>query len=360
MVNQQYIAERLDVSVATVSRALRSNSATNPRTRAKVLELASKLGYRLPERTPRFSGRLSNENQVSLIGVMIRVNLDADVARVNKKDTEVSTYVVAGMSEAAHRMKMSLVVHHVPAADCENIDDPEMQPEAMRRRMLAGVVLIHPFPPETVRRLAEQLPCVTIINPILGARIDCVGSDQLGAIAAEMDHLYRLGHRRTGFVMVNRKGNPWNQTRFGAYVASLNRLGLQYDPSFVVGLEGYRATPTEIDAIIAQIEQGVRAWACVGDDIGYDLYMRLTERGLRVPQDVSITGFDSSDPPHGCPKLTSVRPPFEQIGVAAVRRLLNRIKHPSAPQVTVQYACELVEGATTGPPVGRTEFGENR
>lgn len=350
MVNQQYIAEQLDVSVATVSRSLRNDSVANPRTRAKVLDLASKLGYRLPERRPRFTTRSSNDKQVSFIGVLIRVNLNVDVTRENKKDTEVSTHVVAGMSEAARRAKMSLVVHHVPDKDCGTIDDLQMQPEAMRQRMLAGVVLIHPFPPETVRRLAEQLPCVTIINPVPGARIDCVGSDQLGAIAAEMDHLYGLGHRRIGFLMVNRKGNPWNQTRFGAYVASLNRLDMQYDPSCVVGLEGYRAIPTEIDAIIAQINRGVRAWVCVGDDIGYDLYMRLTERGLRIPRDVSITGFDSAEPPHGCPKLTSVRPPFEQIGVAAVRRLLNRIKHPSTPQVTVQYACELVEGETTGPP----------
>jgi LacI family transcriptional regulator len=72
---------------------------------------------------------------------------------------------------------------------------------------------------------------------------------------------------------------------------------------------------------------------------------------LRVPEDVSITGFDGLDPATGQKRVTSMRVPHEQIGSAAVTRLVNRIQHPTAPRRKILVEAQFVAGETIAKPV---------
>jgi LacI family transcriptional regulator len=73
-------------------------------------------------------------------------------------------------------------------------------------------------------------------------------------------------------------------------------------------------------------------------------------RGVRVPQDCSVTGFDGLEPPPGFRRLASIRVPHEDIGSSALARLLNRIVHPKAPRRKILVEGMLVEGETIAPP----------
>jgi LacI family transcriptional regulator len=77
----------------------------------------------------------------------------------------------------------------------------------------------------------------------------------------------------------------------------------------------------------------------------------LIDRGYNIPKDVSVVGFDDSeDNTLGCPKLTSISIPAQKIGAEALRRLINRVRHPASPVLRVTLPCKLFEAQTTAPP----------
>jgi len=86
---------------------------------------------------------------------------------------------------------------------------------------------------------------------------------------------------------------------------------------------------------------------CSVDTVGYHLQARLKDRGIRVPEDISLTGYDADEPMFGLPALTSVRVPFVQMGTHALSRLIERIELPAMPLMQVLFDCEIVQGAST-------------
>ena len=342
-VSQKQIAERLDLSIGTVSRSLRGHPDIRPRTRKRVIDLASRMGYQPAGNALRRYG-VATEKLVS-IGAMVCWSEE-----IKRNPSAAAYHMLAGISAAAYKMNVTPATHFVSPEQCRQLTDPQHQFPALHAGVLSGLVLIYDFPREIVRAFASRLPCVTLVHPHVDLGADCIDNDHVDGIGRVVDRLYRLGHRRIGFLS-NLSGGSWLFPRFAGYMQALKRLELPRDPSIALNVfDSTLDEESQADAIVDHLRRGVTAWVCAGDEIGYNLHRRLTERGLRVPQDVSITGFDGVAPPQGCPKLTTVHQPFEQMGAAAVRRLLHRIKRPDEPVCHIQFGCEFVEGETTGPP----------
>ena len=343
-INQKSIAKSLNLSVATVSKALSDSAEINSETRAKVVNMASQLGYKYMDRT-----KALEKGKSCLVGVLINSRSD---------EYYHSTYF-AGMSEKCAKLNVSLVLNYFGTDDCENVLDPEYQPPVMREGKLAGLILVNRWPEHIVKHLAAQMPCVSIVYQFPGVGLDVVGSDDEGGMAILMDHLYQLGHRQIGF-LGRSSGVAWSYGRYGAYVESLYRLGLEFEPERVCDvlpghLEGAEnvGLNESIDYIAKQIQKGVRAWMCVNDSIGYLLSRGLMDRGFKIPQDVSITGFGGSEKNgFGCPPLTTMKVPTLKIGAEALRRLMTRLRHPQSPQLNVKLECKFVKAITPVPPSG--------
>lgn len=344
-VKQKEIAEMLDLSITTVCRSLRGYSDIHPETRKKVINLASKLGYR-----PRFNSTrrkdASSDKMVSVGAIVCRPE------KISRNPSQAAYHMLAGISSAAEKLNISLATHFILGNQCRQLADPENQFTALRAGALSGMVLIYDFPRDAVKEMAGILPCVTLVHPHLDMGVDCIDNDHAEGIGMIMEHLYRLGHRRIGFMMgLDRR--PWLFPRFAGYMRALDRLGLPCDPSIIVNaLESTLDIEAQGDVVIEQLSSGVTAWVCADDSVGYELYPVVASRGVRIPQDVSLAGFSGLEPPQqDCPRLTSIHPPYEKMGTAAVKQLINRIKHPSEPVCHLQFGCDFIEGATTGPPV---------
>lgn len=341
-VNQRAIADRLNLSTATVSKSLRNNSEIHPQTRAQVIEMASQLGYRPA------GLRMDKNRKLPSDMVSICLMLQTD-AKIGSEQTPHANMVLAGMSEAAHAANVSVAVHYVPWRDRDRVMDPSCQPAALREGKLSGLVLQHYFSADVVKALAEQLPCVCITRHSPGIRVDYVDLDAPQAMALTVGHLYGLGHRRIGF-LGGSNHLAWHQERFSAYVQTALSLGLTYDPSIAdPTLDTMVEDGALIDWVVEQTRSGVTAWVTASDRIGYTWCERLMARGLRIPQDVSITGVDAVPGPALCPPLTTIRVPFEAMGRAAVRQLIARIREPAAPLRRICFEGQLIEGMTTGP-----------
>lgn len=345
-INQKDIADSLNLSVATVSKALRGDYADiNSETRERVVNRASQLGYDFGTRRQQ-ALEDEEETKIYMVGVLI----------LRKFHEWQHTNYFAGMTEKCSKLNVSLILHYVNEDNCHLILNKENQPPAMRDGELSGLILANHWPEDIIAKLAGQVPCVSIQQAYQKARMDVIGVDETLGIELLMHHLYALGHRKIGFF--GHCGLVYHaRMRFSAYLSALGQFDLDMDLNNVVDVSPAHLEDKEIilagqiESVSRQIKQGVRAWICASDWVGYLLCRGLIDRGFNIPRDVSIVGFDDSeDNTLGCPKLTSISIPSLRIGAEALRRLINRIKHPTSPPLKVMLPCKLFEAQTTAPP----------
>lgn len=341
--NQQRIADELKISRTTVSRSFSNHPAINPETRAQVLSLAARLGYRYAG--PRSAARRESRKP-STIGVLIGAAPGALGA------SETFHYVLKGVTERAAAMDIQVdVSFHDPASF-----DPERGlSSGVRNAAWRGAILIYPFPPESIHALISRISAVSVIEDYREPGLDCIDTDQNEGIGRLVRHLAAQGHRRMAFVAWPYSiPTPWVQRRFGAYVETLYGLGLEFNPAWVMNVHRKqpRQEASEIAAWAARLvrDKGVTAFVCAADHQAYPLVANLRELGIRVPEQCSITGFDGIKPPPHLPQLTTMRVAYEEMGSAALTRLVDRMLHPSAPRRHILIGARLIEGATAGAP----------
>jgi len=253
---------------------------------------------------------------------------------------------------------VTLVLHHVHTLECQSVLVPQNQPPVMRQGAMKAVVLVFRWPREVVRELASRFACVSLQHEYPGLPVDIVGTNNTHAMQELMRHLYELGHRKIGFV--GRCGElSWSRARFAGYVDGLAQMGLEYHRERVLDvpvgdLEAYERPENpwhvHIERVMAQMNRGVRAWMFASDWAAYNVCRGLLDRGVRVPEDISITGFDAlREPLFGCPLLTAALVPQHTMGTAALKLVTGRVKDPNRDPTHMVFNCVFRPGATTGP-----------
>jgi LacI family transcriptional regulator len=347
-INQEDLAQRLGISRTTVSRSFSNHPAINPETRARVMALAEELGYRYS--VPR-SGRARDRLRTSTVGVLI------GTPQHGSETAETSQAMLRGISERAAADRISLDVTYVDPVHLDLSGRNCMVFQRIRTGHWNGMILIYPFERAAVGILSKRLMAVSVVEDYGEFGIDCIDTDQAAGIFNLIQHLNLLGHRRIGFLTWRYPiETPWAYRRFGAYAESLLRLDLTYRPEWAVNIRpSDRLGDVEAAERVARLirEEGVTAWVCAADHQAYRLIAALETYGLRVPEDCSVTGFDGIKPPSGSMRLTTVKVPYEDMGVSALIRLRGRIEHPAAPRRHNLVAGRTIAGQTTAPPPPR-------
>ncbi|MFG0250323.1 MAG: LacI family DNA-binding transcriptional regulator, partial [Phycisphaeraceae bacterium JB051] len=335
---------KLNLSIGTVSRSLRDSPEIPPATRQRVQKLASELNYRLPG----FNKRPRSERARS-VGVLIQS--DADVSAL---PTTMAHYTLPAISNAVREFHATMLVEYVCAQELDSFYQSGRKPPLLKQlERVAGLILLHHFPVEVVRWLSTRITCVTLANHYSGLPVDCISGDDAQGVHAIVGHLHQLGHRRIGFVCKpDHVRFSWLQSRLFGYQQALREFGLPVEASWQINTTGQNLTDDQtFERLIELTSQDVTAWICANDNLGYRVVGALRQAGLRVPEDVSVAGFDHMDVPVTQSPLTTVRSPFAQMGTAAVRRLMYRLKYPDELYARQLLESQLIVGATTGPPV---------
>ncbi|NDV63241.1 LacI family transcriptional regulator [Puniceicoccales bacterium CK1056] len=342
--NQKEIAERLGLSRTTVSRCFTNHPKINPETRARVFELAAEIGYayspprNLTQKRPRAADSVA-------VVAGIPSNADRRVGTARE--------ILAGISERLAAEKLTLNVNYVDPADFNLTPRARRILPGLRNANLLGFILLYPFREESVRNLISKFPTICVLNDFEEVDVDCVGVNQTLGIVRMVHHLVELGHRELGYLSWKYTvPTPWVERRFGAFVESLYRFHLPFHGDRVINVhrEGQIEVPEVLQRAKKMISEGVTGIVCAADHQAYPLIKALREDGIRVPEDVSITGFDGEVPTEGLPQMTTIRTPFRDIGVSSVVSLLRRVTHPSAPRRHIMVAGRLIAGETTAPP----------
>lgn len=204
---------------------------------------------------------------------------------------------------------------------------------------------------EEVVRLAERMPLVAIGRSLRDLQHRCVRVENRAGGYKATRHLIDLGHTR----IAHFTGLPWHAdaiARRRGYEAALVDAGITLDPALIV--EGDFEEQSGYTAVETLLEAGVPFTAVFtgNDQMACGAGLALFRRGLRVPQDVSIVGFD--DQPHAAytwPALTTMRQPAVDMGMAAARALLEELRGHGF--VLPTFNTDLVLRDSTGPAPSR-------
>ena len=325
------VARRVNVSVNTVSLTLQDSDLVHADTKARVLQAVQELGYR-----PNAVAQNLRRGAVHTIGIMI-----PDVYNFHFWD------IVDGTHDEAYQNGYGVVLTHTSL-------NRERESETLRgliERRYDGVILATTFSeqsPVEMRALIQQGGAVVT----LGRTWD--GADRVKYFSEEtayilLNHLYELGHRHIGLVMgVARKELALE--RLQAYQRFVN------DHQLVSMIEHCGPTiPDSEEATNRLLQHQPRPTAIisVNDFLAMGVYRALGMHGLRIPDDVSVAGFDNTHISESLyPALTSVDVGGRDIGRVSVQLLLQRLADPRRPQQIVEMPARLVpRESTAAPPI---------
>ncbi|MGA7833355.1 MAG: LacI family DNA-binding transcriptional regulator [Terracidiphilus sp.] len=325
------LGEYLNLSPATISLVL--NNAPGVRsipqeTRDRVTRAAAKFDYR-----PSFYARSLRKRQSFSVGVLVPDLNDHYAAQVLAGVEEFLIEEGYFYLTASHRRKPDLI---------------EEYPRLLMDRCVEGFVLV-----DTVLEHSMTLPVVAVAGHRKIEGVTNVVLDQRRAAELTLRHLYQLGHRKIAFMRGGSHSSDADE-RWECLMEVAAEMKLEVLPKLTVQVQLRVSTP-ELGFGPANELLGrggdFTAIVCYNDEAAIGAIRALMNHGLRVPEDISVVGFDDIQSAvfHN-PSLTTIRQPLNQMGMVAARTLLQRIRGQETFQETVRILPELVIRESTCPP----------
>ncbi len=324
------VAEKANVSTATVSRALMNPDKVSQSTRNKVEKAALEVGY-----FPQALGRSSKRNESRTILVIVPDICDpffSEIIRGIEVTAAAQGYLVL-IGDCAHQNQQEKTF--IDLIITKQIDGMLLLGSRLpfdasieEQRNLPPMVMANEFAPEL------ELPTVHI--------------DNLTAAFNAVNFLHELGHQRIGCI-AGPEEMPLCHYRLQGYVQALRRSGITVDPHYIArGNFTYEAGANALEQLLA-LPQPPTAVFCHSDIMALGALSLAKRRGLKVPDDLSIIGFDNISLAEFCdPPLTTVSQPRFAIGREAMLLLLDQLSGQNVSSGSRLLDCELiVRGSTT-------------
>jgi LacI family transcriptional regulator len=325
------VARLAGVSTSTVSRVL---SGSHPVSEDKVAAIEGsiqRLNYR-----PNLVARGLAKGRTMTVGVLTQ--------------EIVSTFFNAAM----RGVEDGLAGHQYEAIYASGHWQPEHEAQRLNSlvgRGVDGVILIHPgLSDEVLERHAEGVPMVVVGRKVATRRVHSLGFDHYQGARRALGHLLELGHRRIAFIS-GPPGRDDADDRLRAYHDTLAEAGVEPDDRLVAA--GSYVEPGGLAAMNVLLDRGLPFTAvfAANDDSAYGAMLALHRRRLRVPDDISIVGFD--DVQHSAfslPPLTTVRQPLRELGREAANAVVALIEGRKPPLGTVAPLELIVRESTRALP----------
>ncbi len=306
------IAKKLNVSVATVSRALSGRPQTvSPQVRREIQELARRYGYQ-KRRT---------------VGKSVAFIIDRQLFNVS---SQFYNSIIEGVEQQLIKCRYYFQFHSVEQGtsrlDQLNLNFPD----------LAGVIDVGGYHDPLSEKLHEMgVPVVLVDHHIPTADISAVLIDNSDGVVQACKHLFGLGHRRVAFIACDPPVTNAHERLFG-YRRAVEIFGFDDDPNLVEYCGGRMDEAHQ--AMNRILERGLKPTAVLAhnDVRAVGVMDALKQTGVRIPDDISVVGFDDIALSHEVvPSLTTVHVPKKTMGMTAVQRLVKTIQGKEDPFIKV-------------------------
>ncbi|MFV0466593.1 MAG: LacI family DNA-binding transcriptional regulator [Lachnospiraceae bacterium] len=326
------LAKMLGLSPASISLVLNNKPGVGEETRKRVLDTIRELGYDelLPD---------SPEQKQTILFLVYRKN--STKQKESAYFSQLFSSVIEGVENQIKQLGYQLMITYT--------DSPTIasEIEKIRSDKIDGLLLL------ATEMVKEQLdlfhniniPVVVIDNYMESEDMDCVAINNEQGVDMAISHLVSKGHKEIGYLHIEDNANNFIE-RYDGFFRSFRENELQINSSNIISFStmGGDTVYTELMDRIGKMEQMPTAFFADNDIIAVLAIRILREKGYRVPEDISIVGFDDIsiselvDPP-----LTTVRTPKFEIGCVAVMTLASRIEGRSVGIQKIEMKTSLVE-----------------
>jgi len=323
------VAQLAGVSIGTASQALNNRPNVAPETRSRVVDAAMSLGYPLKESDSE------SQSPLEVIGLLVKHDFDLP-PEVNP----FYAYIQAGVERACQSLNLSLMYANI---EVDPSNHPVGWPAMIREQRIDGLILAGTFIEETIDSFKRHIeaPIVLVDSYAPNLPFDSIVIDNIPGAYVAVKYLIESGHRHIGLIGANDHSPPSVLERRAGYVNALRDRHIQdvyIEPSRLDRESGYAAT----QKLLQKAPQVTAIFAC-NDFSAIGVMHAAREMGLRVPEDLSVVGFDNIDvAKEVTPPLTTVHVHKTWMGILGVRQLLERAQNPEQPKVTVVVSTQLI------------------
>ena len=318
--NIYLIAQKARVSPSTVSNIFHGREGKfSAETRERVLAIARELGYAPDARASALASHRSNN-----IGLVLYPNF-SQIS--NLYYIKIIEGIVTELSKFNYRFIFA------------TIPEKGSLPSIVQSKDADGLLICNSIPKETALKLKQlNIPCVLIPSHYEDVEMDYVDVDNVGGVRLAVDHLLSLGHRKIGIISVS--GIFDFKKRTEVFLDSLGQAGIKPNKAWIKTDRDGRLWIAntllnfgrEMAQELYEQKEMPTALFCAGEDIAIGVYDFFHSKGVRIPEDISVIGFDETEASTLLsPRLTTIHTPRFEIGVNAVNLLLGRIKEPGRP-----------------------------
>src|SRR5215469_5130865 len=327
------IAAEANVSVATVSRVLNGRDHVAPETRERISRIVRERGYSVNR-----SARSLQDGRTGLIGLLV------PLVHPNYFST-----IVAGVTEALNDHDLRAIL-----SPTEHKHDREVTLlDRLMHGMADGALVVLPEESNAeLERLLDSDYNFVVIDPRLplDARIPAVSAANTSGADQVTRHLLDLGHRRIAAITGPRDWQATEERRRG-YHAALASAGILPDPALEIEADFEIPGADRAAQVLLNRPDPPTAIFAFNDNLAIGTIQAARAYGLRVPEDLSVVGFDDSE--HASlitPALTTVRQPLAEMGRTAVNLLRRLIDGQRVETLHVELGTRLVVRDSTAPP----------
>ncbi|MEL7657704.1 MAG: LacI family DNA-binding transcriptional regulator [Bacillota bacterium] len=303
----QEVAKKANVSVATVSRVLNNNIYVKQETREKVMQAIKELNY-----SPNLSGRILRRNETKVVLILLPTISNPFYAKA-----------VTGIRHVADKMGYLTLI-----CNTESSKEKEMEfLDLLKYKQADGAIIMsHDMEIDKLEEIRESHPIVQCFEYQQSNKLSYVSVDNEKAAYDAVDYLIQIGHSKIGLVGCHPAYSSAVQREEG-YKKALSGAGIELDPNLIIrGDYGFKSG---YDCAIELMERNQKPTAifAISDMQAIGVIKALKTIGLRVPQDVSVMGFDNITMAEIYdPSVTTVYQPAYKIGSKAMTILIEELK----------------------------------
>jgi len=331
------VAKEAGVSISTISNALNNSRYVKKETKEKILEIVRNLNY-----TPNLIARGLKTKSTRTIAVIV-----PDISN------QFFAQVIKGVEEIARQRKYNVLL----VCTYYDVVEEKQSMEILRKQFVDGFMLISGYNSyDHISKLNNvKVPIVVADRELENIKVPSVLIDNFNATREAVGYLYRLGHRKIGYISYTYDNQTTVEKRFKGYCKGLEENKLIFDPDIVVTSKALRLNELQgsREAVkkILSSKNIPSAIMNASDFIAVGVIRSLKELKIKIPEEISVMGFDNilmsfyTDP-----LLTTIKQPKKQMGTTAMNLLLDIIERKRVKHKNIILPSELIERQSVAKP----------
>lgn len=325
------VAEASGVSYGTVSRVINNDPHVRPATRARVMDAIQRLGYVINRQAQSLA-----RGQTHVIGVLVPELGNGYIG-------EIMRGIDSELDQAGYDL-MLFTTHRRAAKEANYV-------ASLVQGVVEGLLLVLPRNPADYLGVlsARKFPHVLIDHQGIDTTSPAVGATNWQGAFVATEYLINLGHRRIGFI-TGSMDLGCAQDRLEGYKAALRAHHLPICPELIYEGDFFQHSGVQGANALLDLPEPPSAIFASNDVMAMGAMDAVRHRGLRIPDDISIVGFDNI--PQSAvllPPLTTVQQPLEQMGRMATQMLFDMLREPEKRTERIELPTELIVRHSTAP-----------